>query len=263
MNKDKDSPDESMSSPPFIDGQTYARNRQRILVCGPLSWKRVMKNLRHAPARVASAVVEYQCRTESWLLASDEEATAMRAQDTTRRRTWAQELSDVAAQIIEAACRARDGDPEATTAHLARAIELLRGMPGPVLGGTPPTRWGESSVVRGGLPVWQSRRVIAHVAANLSSRIHVQDLARLLRLSACHFCRAFKRTFGESPREYVLRRRIEMAQGLMLTTAESLSVIAVSCGMCDQPHFTRSFRRIVGETPHAWRRARRGSLNVD
>jgi AraC family transcriptional regulator len=61
----------------------------------------------------------------------------------------------------------------------------------------------------------------------------------------------------------VLRRRIEVAQGLMLTTSEPLSSIAVSCGMCDQPHFTRSFHRIVGATPHTWRRTRRGVLKID
>jgi AraC-like DNA-binding protein len=62
---------------------------------------------------------------------------------------------------------------------------------------------------------------------------------------------------------YVLRRRIELAQGLMLTTSEPLSSIAVNCGMCDQSHFTRSFHRIVGETPYTWRRTRRGSLQTD
>ena len=84
----------------------------------------------------------------------------------------------------------------------------------------------------------------------------------MLHLSASHFCRAFKCSSGASPRDYVLNRRIEVAQSLMLTTAEPLSAIAVTCGMCDQQHFARSFRRIVGETPSAWRRTRRGWLTV-
>jgi AraC-like DNA-binding protein len=59
---------------------------------------------------------------------------------------------------------------------------------------------------------------------------------------------------------WIAHRRIEVAQGLMLTTRAPLSEIALSCGMSDQSHFTRSFRRIVGETPHLWRQARRGAM---
>jgi AraC family transcriptional regulator len=185
------------------------------------------------------------------------------SRDTPMHEKLTQEFSVVAAQLIEAACRARDGDREATRAHIAHAIALLRGIPSLGPSGARLLSNVETQVVRGGLPAWQMRRVIAHVEANLSRRVLVQELAGLLGLSASHFCRAFKCTFGTSPRDYMLRRRIEVAQGLMLTTSEPLSSIAVRCGMCDQSHFTRSFQRIVGETPYTWRRTRRGSLMVD
>jgi AraC family transcriptional regulator len=171
------------------------------------------------------------------------------------------ELSAVAAQLVEAACKARDGDREATRAHIAYAVALLRGKPSLGPSGIHVPSNLETHVARGGLPAWQTRRVFAHVEANLFRKIPIRDLARLLDISASHFCRAFKSTFGVSPRDYVLRRRIEVAQGLMLTTSEPLSSIALECGMCDQAHFTRSFHRIVGETPYTWRRARRGALN--
>ena len=173
-----------------------------------------------------------------------------------------QELSVVAAQLIEAACRARDGDREATKAHIAHAVALLRGKPS--VGPRSPRVLSnaETQFARGSLLIWQARRVFAHVEANLSRKILIRELARLLGLSASHFCRAFKCTYGVSPRDYMLRRRIEVAQALMLTTSEPLSSIAVRCGMCDQPHFTRSFHRIVGETPYAWRRTRRATLKA-
>jgi AraC family transcriptional regulator len=173
-----------------------------------------------------------------------------------------QELSVVAAQLIEAACRARDGDREATTAHIAHAVALLRGKPSVAPRSTCALAKAETQVARASLLVWQARRVFAHVEANISRKILIRELARLLGLSSSQFCRAFKCTFGVPPRDYMLRRRIEVAQALMLTTSEPLSSIAVRCGMCDQPHFTRSFRRIVGETPYAWRRTRRATLNV-
>lgn len=182
--------------------------------------------------------------------------------ETPMPKALTQELSVVAAQLIEAACRARDGDREATTAHIAHAVALLRGKPSVGPRSTCALSKAETQVARGSLLVWQARRVFAHVEANLSRKILIRELARPLGLSARHFCRAFKCTFGVSPRDYMLRRRIEVAQALLLTTSEPLSSIALRCGMCDQPHFTRSFHRIVGETPYAWRRTRRATLNI-
>jgi len=107
-----------------------------------------------------------------------------------------------------------------------------------------------------GLAPWQIRRVLTHVDSNLDNTIRNRDLAAIARLSECHFNVAFRNSVGQSPHEYIIRRRIERAQGLMLSTAKALSEIAVECGLADQPHFTRLFRRLTGESPAAWRRAR-------
>jgi transcriptional regulator GlxA family with amidase domain len=110
--------------------------------------------------------------------------------------------------------------------------------------------------VRGGLAPWQVRRVLAHIEANLETPIRNQDLAAIARLSADHFNVAFRSSVGEAPHGYIIRRRVERAQGLMLSTEKPLSEIALECGLTDQAHFTRLFRKIVGESPAAWRRAR-------
>jgi AraC family transcriptional regulator len=169
------------------------------------------------------------------------------------------DLLVVTAQLIEAACRARDGDCHGTRAHIARALALLDGHPGPRVIGQTSDR-GARQIPRGGFAEWQSRRLAAHVDANLTGRIAIKELAAALDMSVGHFCRTFKRTFGMPARVWIRHRRIELAQGLMLTTGAPLSEIALSCGMSDQSHFTRSFRRIVGETPFCWRRTRHGAI---
>jgi AraC family transcriptional regulator len=169
------------------------------------------------------------------------------------------DLSVVTAQLIEAACRARDGDPHGTRACIARAVALLDGHSQARIG----QQYSDPSprqIPRGGFAAWQSRRLAAHVDANLAGKIVIKDLAASLDLSVGHFCRAFKRTFGMPARIWIRHRRIELAQGLMLTTGASLSEIALSCGMSDQSHFTRSFRRIVGESPSSWRQTRHGAI---
>jgi AraC-like DNA-binding protein len=107
-----------------------------------------------------------------------------------------------------------------------------------------------------GLAPWQIRRVLTYVDASLDTPIRNKDLAAVARLSEFHFNVAFRKSVGHSPHEYIIRRRMERAQGLMLSTDKALSEIAAECGLADQPHFTRLFRRFVGESPAAWRRAR-------
>jgi AraC family transcriptional regulator len=170
------------------------------------------------------------------------------------------DLSVVAAQLVEAACRVCEGDREAARAHIEQAVALLHEKPNFGLSLTPARSMAQEQGARGGLTAWQARRLIAHVDANFARRIRVGELAELLGLSTGHFSRAFKLAFGVPPHTYVLRRRIEVAQGLMLTTCEPLSSIALTCGLCDHSHLTNSFRRIVGETPDSWRRTRRNAL---
>jgi AraC family transcriptional regulator len=107
---------------------------------------------------------------------------------------------------------------------------------------------------KGGLARSQGLRVVAHIELHLSSRLSNDELSQLAGLSIFHFGRAFRNTFGESPHSYVIRRRIELAQRLMVNSNLSLSQIAADCGMADQAHFCKLFRRFVGVTPNAWRR---------
>jgi transcriptional regulator GlxA family with amidase domain len=109
---------------------------------------------------------------------------------------------------------------------------------------------------RGGLSGWQARRLALHIDTHLSERLLCKDLAHLVNLSIAHFIRAFKATFGCSPHVYLMRRRMERAQGLMLTTDAPLGQIALDCGFADQAHLSRLFKQMLGDSPAAWRRAR-------
>ena len=103
---------------------------------------------------------------------------------------------------------------------------------------------------------WRARRVLAYVETHLNERITLDALARQACLSVSQFSRCFKVTFGVTVHLYLMQRRVQVAQAMMLGTSEPLSEIAVCCGLNDQSHLTRWFRRVVGATPGAWRRAR-------
>jgi AraC family transcriptional regulator len=158
-------------------------------------------------------------------------------------------LRAVVAELSAALNETLRDERTSATARLQRAQAMLhsvdRTSPQP----------SENSV-RGGLAPWQVRRVLAHIEANLGTPIRNKDLATVARLSEYHFNVAFRSSVGEAPHGFIIRRRMERAQGLMLSTEKCLSEIALECGLADQAHFTRLFRKIVGESPAAWRRAR-------
>jgi AraC family transcriptional regulator len=120
----------------------------------------------------------------------------------------------------------------------------------------------KNSDERGRLIAWQARKVRDYIDSHIAGPILVCDLCALLRLSEAHFSRSFKRTFGESPHAFVLRRRLEFAAQYMLQTGVPLSDIALQCGFADQAHFSKRFREAVGLNPSAWRRTAR-TIPVD
>jgi AraC family transcriptional regulator len=162
----------------------------------------------------------------------------------------ARQIRSAIAELCSAVRSALDNERGTAEESLRRAAEILHGMREVVAATSPQSR--------GGLAPWQIRKVTSHIEAHLDQPIKNEDLAALVLLNSSHFGHAFRNSFGETPHEYVIRRRVERAQGLMLSTDASLSEIALDCGLADQSHLTRLFRRIAGETPRAWRRARLG-----
>jgi AraC family transcriptional regulator len=165
-------------------------------------------------------------------------------------------LDVVAARLLEAACCALEGNGPATQAHIARALHLLQNK----LDQPQSLLESPQQDSAGALSTWRAQRVATYIEAHLANTIRVRDLASLVGLSNSYFCHAFKRRYGLTVHVYLTCRRIELAQRLMLATTDSLSDIALSCGMSDQAHFTRAFRRVVGETPNRWRQSRRAAL---
>jgi AraC family transcriptional regulator len=87
------------------------------------------------------------------------------------------------------------------------------------------------------------------------SNITIANVARDCRFTPSYFAKAFRRTTGMSPHQYLTHIRVQEAKGLLLSSTLPLADIALICGFGDQSYFTRVFSRSVGMSPGAWRRA--------
>lgn len=110
---------------------------------------------------------------------------------------------------------------------------------------------------KSGLPKWRFKRVAAYIDENLGESITLADMAQAAGLSRMHFAAQFRIATGVRPHEFLLRRRIERAQEMLLETRDPLVEIALAVGFQTQAHFTTVFRRFVGDTPYQWRCANR------
>ena len=98
--------------------------------------------------------------------------------------------------------------------------------------------------------------------ARYADPLRVRDMARASGLSAAHFSREFRRTFGESPHRYLLTRRLERAAALLRTTDRTVADICMMVGLSSVGSFTTSFRRMFGASPLAYRTAHPSAENL-
>ena len=106
---------------------------------------------------------------------------------------------------------------------------------------------------KSGLANWRLKRVIDYIEVRLGETIKLTDMAEAAGLTQMHFAAQFRASTGLRPHEYLLRRRIERAQEMLLVAGLTVVDIAFSVGFQTQSHFTTTFARFVGETPRAWR----------
>jgi AraC family transcriptional regulator len=106
------------------------------------------------------------------------------------------------------------------------------------------------------LAQWRLKRAIDYVEARLDEPVSLADVASSAGLTRMHFAAQFRAATGLRPHEYLLRRRIERAQELLVGTGMPLVDVALSVGFHNQSHFTSVFKRYAGQPPRAWRESR-------
>jgi AraC family transcriptional regulator len=101
-----------------------------------------------------------------------------------------------------------------------------------------------------GLPRWQLRKIEEYIESNLDRAIRIADLAGLCGFSAAHFHRAFRRSCGMTPLEFINHRRVRRAVTILQAQpALSVAELAERVGYTSPNYFARLFRRLVGVGP--------------
>src|SRR5882762_9804440 len=108
-------------------------------------------------------------------------------------------------------------------------------------------------IYRGGLGSARLRRIKELVHARMEYDLSLDEMAQSVGLSTAHFARMFRKSTGETPHQFVLRRRIERAMTMLRSDDARVVDVAVACGFKTQQHFARAFRHVCGVSPTDYR----------
>lgn len=89
--------------------------------------------------------------------------------------------------------------------------------------------------------------------SNFAQPLTLDAMGRAANLSKFHFARAFAAAYGEPPRAYLTRRRIERAKDLLRAANLTVTEICYLVGFESLGSFSARFRELVGVSPSEYR----------
>jgi len=122
----------------------------------------------------------------------------------------------------------------------------------------PPQRdGGQAQYIDKPLPVLDRSDLFADTVAwvleHLDEPVTVEDLAVRSAMSPRTFARRFLAATGTTPYQWLLRRRVELAQRLLEVSDLSIEAVAERSGFCTAGNLRKHFGRIVHTSPQAYR----------
>ena len=103
------------------------------------------------------------------------------------------------------------------------------------------------------------RRLAAAVdmaRTRFAEQLTVGEMAAAADMTVTQLERTARKVLGLSPKQLILRFRLEAALRLLVDTDDAIAAIASRCGYYDQSAFTRHFKRTVGVSPAVYRSTR-------
>jgi AraC-like DNA-binding protein len=97
---------------------------------------------------------------------------------------------------------------------------------------------------------------------NYAEPLDLTALASAAGVSKYHFLRCFAAEYGETPMQYVTRRRVERATDLLRATNLTVTEVCNLVGYSSLGSFSAKFRELVGMTPSEYQRTQAGGPHI-
>lgn len=96
--------------------------------------------------------------------------------------------------------------------------------------------------------------VMRKIDASLAGKLELSDLAETAGMSISTLSAHFRKTFGLSPKTYLIQYRMRYAAHLLMDKNLNIAEVASRVGYDDPFHFSKIFKKHVGTSPRGLRR---------
>lgn len=93
-----------------------------------------------------------------------------------------------------------------------------------------------------------------YVDSNIENSITISNISREFALNKTEVKKRFRTLFNKTVHGYILQRRLDHARNMLLTTKDSVYLIALKTGFTDPSHFIKAFKSAFGTTPAIYRK---------
>ena len=98
-----------------------------------------------------------------------------------------------------------------------------------------------------------AQKIKQYIETNIDTDISVSTIAKQFYLSETHVIRIFRDKFGVTPKQYILKAKIDASKILLLDTSLQIKEIAMTYHFADSYHFSHTFKRFTGISPEKFR----------
>lgn len=99
--------------------------------------------------------------------------------------------------------------------------------------------------------------VIRYIEDNIDKKMLLSDFSKIANLSPSHFHKVFTKNIGMTPREFILKVKLDKAKKLLAETYMPVSEISLKCGFDNTPYFCHVFKKNTKNTPLEFRKKHR------
>lgn len=98
------------------------------------------------------------------------------------------------------------------------------------------------------------RHVLEHINQNPGGRNSIEELAEYVKMSVNNFHRKFQSCTFQTPKQYIMIKRMEFARELLMNGDLSIDEIAEQAGFANRYHFSKAFKNYYSFPPITYRK---------